>query len=101
MEMRISFAKDLEEVACEAIHFCVIGDGSPRDIPKEKKGKVLPWSDAFGLLDYAYDDGYGGADCHAVYCYTQNYIVFVGEYDGSTWPERIPRSPMECTPSMI
>lgn len=54
---------------------------------------VVPWEEAAQYLDYEYDSGYGGQDCHDVYIWTPTRVISVWEYDGSTWPYSIPRNP--------
>lgn len=102
-----TFAQDIEEVAQgEPILFAVIG-ASPRNYgtPDERyigadarKGEILTWDEARPLLDYEYDDGYGGADCHPVHVWTENKVIFVHEYDGSTYASYVPRNPSPLMP---
>ena len=61
-------------------------------------GKVMPWSEAKAILDYEYDNGYGGADCHPVFAWTETKIITVTEYDGATGPTWFPRNPTDVTP---
>ncbi len=35
----------------------------------------------------------GGADCYPFYAWTDDWIIFVREYDGATCLGRLPRSP--------
>ena len=67
----------------------------------EHAGRVLEWGQARDLLDYDYDTGYGGSDCHAVTVWTAERVFVVGVYDGSTWIQGIPRNPQPHDPSMI
>lgn len=98
--MQKSFWNDVCEAACgEPILSVVINKGSyafgrkSRKIPSEKLGVVLTAADAAPLLDYAYDDGFGVQDCHDIYAWTENLVLYVHEYDGATSVESVPRHP--------
>jgi len=65
----------------------------------EQYGKLITWNLARPILDYEYDSGYGGADCHAVYAWTETQVIFVTEYDGSTSLAEVPRNPTPCKPN--
>lgn len=65
--------------------------GYDNDIPFD--GELVSFQEAVSVLDYTYDTGYGGQDCHSIYAWTPTRILFVGEYDGSTWIEWRPRNP--------
>ena len=54
---------------------------------------ILTWEEARPHLDYEYDSGYGSQDCHNVYIWTPTRVIYIHEYDGSTWPETVPRNP--------
>lgn len=104
-----SFAADIEHRAKgEPIEAVVIGredDWDYHDDTWFRNGKppegILTWEEARPFLDYAYDDGYGGADCAPVWAWTATRVIFIGTYDGSTWVQDIPRSPTEGNPSHI
>lgn len=75
--------------------------GDKRDIvPPDKRGVPVSWAEAAPWLDYEYEDGFGGADCHAIYAWSKNFVYFIGEYDGSTGVQCVPRNPVESNPSM-
>ena len=57
------------------------------------------WEDAAKKIDYVYDSGFGGADCHAVIAWGEKYVYFVHEYDGATGISCVPRAPMRCAPT--
>lgn len=63
------------------------------------RGKLISADDAKPYLDYAYDSGFGAPDCHAVYLWTSNSVIFVSQYDGSTSIKSIPRNPCDCNPT--
>lgn len=56
-------------------------------------GKLLSWEEAKPLLNYEYDQGYGRVDCHMVTLWSKDWIYFIHEYDGATWPVSVPRNP--------
>lgn len=62
---------------------------------------VLPWAEAREWLDYEFDDGFGGADCHPIYAWTATRVMMIGEYDGSTRLEVVPRHPVACEPEYM
>ena len=68
-----------------------------RDIPIELCNVPLTVEQALPLLNYTYDTGYGSQDCHDVYVYTATRVIYVHEYDGSTWLESVPRNPPTAT----
>lgn len=68
-----------------------------RDIPIELCNVPLTVEQALPLLNYNYYDGYGSQDCHNVYVYTATRVIYVHEYDGSTWLESVPRNPPTAT----
>ncbi len=68
---------------------------------KEITGKVITWEEAEKWLDYMYDGGYGGEDCHPVTIWTATRVLFCGLYDGSTWVTSVPRHPIEHNPEFV
>lgn len=102
------FAEDIEKVAEEPILFAVIGemcwgqhnlDLIPR-YNEQPKGKLLAWSEAKKWLSYTAYDGYVAPTRNPVYCWTENYILFISKYDGKTSIEKIPRNPVDWMPEM-
>ena len=67
---------------------------------KIPKNVVLNWEEAKKYLNYEFDDGSGSPKCNAVYAWTKKKIIFVVQYDGSTFPCWVPRNPGICTPIM-
>jgi hypothetical protein len=102
------FKDDILEVTDdEPIIAIVIGEMGWSNYQEEGKpewkhivGKLISWKEAEPFLDYEYDTGYGAPDCQAIYAWTQNWIIFVTQYDGATWVSRIPRNPINCIPGM-
>jgi hypothetical protein len=64
-----------------------------------KQFPVEPWADASTKIDYEYNSGFGGADCHAVIAWGNRFVYFVHEYDGATGIQCVPRNPEPCAPS--
>lgn len=105
-----NFAQEIKDCAGETIRGIVISasksgysQGYPwneEEINKDAH-KVLTWRKAKPLLSYSYDAGYGDQDCHSIYAWTDNWIVLVSEYDGSTCVVKIPRNPVDCKPEPI
>lgn len=61
--------------------------------------KVIGRDEALCVLDVDYEAGYGGTDCPPVYAYTDNWIMVIHEYDGSTRWGCIERNPIDdCNP---
>lgn len=92
----------------EKIEAVVIGEMgwgvyNSEEVPRYEeipKGKVLSWREASKFLDFNFDSGYGSPRCMAVYAWTKSWVIAIGQYDGSTWPFRIPRNPKDCMPEM-
>jgi len=63
------------------------------DAPPKVEDRVYSWAEAKPILTYAYDAGFGGLDSHAIYAWTENWVIFVHEYDGAPGPQRVPRNP--------
>jgi hypothetical protein len=90
----VTFADEIEEAAeGEPILYAVIGkdwdsDGYT-DIPLDEP---LPWDVARAFLArdfYTYPP---------VYAWSDNWVVFVNTYDGSTSVRSLPRNPVKCHP---
>jgi len=94
----------LEDAAGEPIVAIVVAE-MDRDTHSDERviapidhNKVLAWSTVANALDYEYDPGYGGEDCHAITAWTPTRVIFCGCYDGSTWLQSVPRNPTDHTP---
>ncbi len=88
-----------EEAAGEPIEAIVIGEADIcHRLLKEIWGRVLSWEEAASHLDYDFDSGYGGAECHPIYAWTATKVIRVHEYDGSTSIGSVPRNPTPCKP---
>jgi hypothetical protein len=60
---------------------------------------VLSVEEGLSKLDQEFDDGFGGADCFPMYAWTKTRVFFIGEYDGSTELEWVPRHPIAIAPT--
>jgi hypothetical protein len=97
--MSQTLAEEIEAAAeGEPILSVVIGKYDDREIPTELLNRPLTWEKARPLLDYEYDHGYGGNDCHPIYAWTASWIIFIHECDGSTDVGAFPRNPVVCEP---
>lgn len=105
-----TFAEDIEEVAAgepiEAITVAPFGHHyGPEERERDDKGlpravwnTAYPWAALRPFLDYQYDTGYGGMDCHSIVAWTASQVIFVHEYDGSTSVVSAPRNPGDFEP---
>lgn len=85
---------------CELLVTFTAGDLRKLDrIPGEIANKVTTWAIAAPLIDFEYDNGYGGADTFPVTAWTANRVIYVSEYDGSTGVTWVPRHPIDHEPS--
>lgn len=93
----LAAAKECSDTLLEA----VVGQDD-RESYSERTHKgpypVESWASAAEKLNYEYDSGYGGADCHAVIVWGEKYVYFVHEYDGATHIAKMPRNPQPCEP---
>lgn len=84
----------------EAIAFGPYGWGYAPDegrgfVPAERQGEVMSLGEAMPYLtgSWAFDGGFGGAECHAVTIWTDKRVIFVVTYDGATRLASVPRDP--------
>lgn len=88
----------------ETIEAIVIGVHASRvwDDPREGfEDKVLSRNDGLRHLDYTYNNGLGGADCHPFHAWTKNWLICVSECDGSTGHSVLPRHPTAISPEFL
>jgi len=57
-------------------------------------GVVMTLEEAMPWLKKEFDDGYGSPECPPMAAYTENWIVSVYQYDGSTSSFTIRRNPI-------
>jgi len=71
-------------------------------VPKDKRKILLSYDEAKSYMTgWSFDGGYGSPECHSTFVWTDERIIFVGKYDGSTWLTSVPRNPMDCVPHMV
>jgi len=61
--------------------------------PKELINKPIMLKEVIDYFDYNFDSGYGGQECHDFYIWTKSKVLFIWEYDGSTYISSVPRNP--------
>jgi hypothetical protein len=71
-----------------------------KQIPWNMRGIALTWEQAKPLLDYEFSDGYGSPECHAIYVWSKDKVMWITQYDGSTTLSSMPRNPLNCQPDM-
>ena len=103
-----SLVEWIEEATSEPVLAVVIGemgwgDYGSENVPnynKQPRGRILSWEEAKPWLSYEFNSGYGAPGCNSIYAWTENWVLFVSQYDGATQLERIPRNPTNCMPEM-
>lgn len=97
-----TFAEDIEEAAGKEPILAIRIESRDRgwsfdavELDESYVGTPLTWDTARPLLDYEYDTGYGGQDCHDFTAWTASRVLFVHEYDGSTYVRTVDRNPTE------
>lgn len=68
----------------------------PRPVAPADLGKIMSWKQAEPLLA---EFAFGGYRCHTLFIWTDRRVMFVGTYDGATWLDDVPRSPVACKPT--
>jgi len=73
-----------------------------RPVPVDMLNKRMTLAKAKPYLnkDWSFYGGYGGADCHSIYAWTNKRIIWVSEYDGATSLDSAPLKPCDCKPDM-
>lgn len=64
-----------------------------RNVDEKYLNVILTPEVAFPLFDYKYDAGFGSMDCHDILIWSEKYIYYIYEYDGSTDIHALPRNP--------
>jgi hypothetical protein len=104
--MTVNLAEVFEEEAGEPILFAVVGqhyNAPNKHLPDQtpETRVVRPWAEARQMIDYFYDNGFGGADCHPVTAWSENWVLWVSEYDGATSVGERPRNPAAHQPEFF
>lgn len=90
----------------EVIQYCVIGSRGrnyQEDALRDAKidlivDEAISWGQARPLLNYEYERTSKARSCHAVYVWTQNYVVSISHYNQLTQFNFFPRRPVDCPP---
>lgn len=101
VNLRASFEEEAS-LRGDILRYAVVGwheNDEKRFEAYRREWPVQAWTVASKTLDYEYDSGFGGADCHAVVAWGDLCVYFVHEYDGATSIASVPRSPTACAPS--
>lgn len=97
-----TFAEDIELAAGDEPIISISVGPTRRwtwaDEPDHALGaEPVSWAEARPVLDYLFDAGYGGQDCHDIWAWTPTRVLFVHEYDGATCVASAPRNPTTFT----
>lgn len=85
----------------ETIEGVVLGQiGWNYEPDPEWVGKLMAWEQAKPIIDRPFYSGYGAPGCHAIYVWTNQRVLFISQYDGSTSLESVPRNPCDIKPEM-
>jgi len=77
------------------------GEPSPPPVPFDKRGVVLTLDEAESYMEsWSFYGGYGSPDCYATYIWTNQRVIWVIQYDGSTGLDSAPRHPRGDMPDM-
>ena len=77
------------------------GEPENKPVPEEKQGVVLTLEEAEPMMQtWSFYGGYGAPECYAVNVWTNQRILWVTEYDGSTCLDSATRNPKEGKPYM-
>ena len=73
----------------------------PPAVPYDKRGVVLSWEEARGMMQsWNFYGGYGAPNAYATYIWTNRRVILVTQYDGSTHLSAAPRNPSATMPDM-
>lgn len=100
----IEFLDDEETV--EGVVFGVFGwsgfdEPDEAKIPENMRGIVLSIDQAKPFMKgWSFYGGHGAPMCYAITVWTNENVIFVSQYDGSTRLESVPRNPVDHDPEM-
>lgn len=73
----------------------------PPAVPFDRRGVVLTWEEARPMMQsWNFYGGYGAPDAYATYIWTNQRVIWVTQYDGSTCLSDAPRIPSAIMPDM-
>jgi hypothetical protein len=64
------------------------------------KNQVLSWEEALPWIEYEFYDGWGLEECFPLFAWTENKVIAISCYDGSTSVFSVPRNPCDIEPFM-
>lgn len=71
----------------------------PPPVPFDKRRIVMTLEQAKPYMQsWEFEGGFGAPECYETYVWTNQRVIFVSEYDGSTGLNSVPRNPIECDP---
>jgi hypothetical protein len=77
------------------------GEPSPPPVPFEKRGVILSAEEGRPLMKgWSFFGGYGSPEAYAIRVWTNRRVIWVTQYDGSTWLSSAPRNPTAHLPDM-
>ena len=75
-------------------------DGVPL-VPFGLRGRMMSLSKAKPYMEgWSFYGGHGAPECYAVYIWTDQRVIWVTQYDGSTMLDDAPRNPQSVLPEM-
>ena len=80
-----------------------LGYGEPEDtpVPFDKRGLPMSLDEARPMMQsWKFARGYGAPSCYAVYIWTNQRVIWVTQYGGSTRLNSAPRNPRAIMPEM-
>lgn len=77
------------------------GEPKPPAVPFDKRGVILSWEESLPYLEgWDFYGGFGAPECYAVRVWTNQRVIWVTQYDGSTGLDSAPRNPTATMPNM-
>ena len=61
----------------------------------ELAGKLHTRDVTLAVMNYEHNTSYGSQECHELLAWTDNYVIYVEEYDGATGLTSKPRNPVQ------
>lgn len=56
-------------------------------------GTLVFYEKTLEVMNYTYDSGFGSMDCHDLKMWSEEYVYYIHEYDGSTSIAKLLRNP--------
>lgn len=95
-----------ELIAFEKEHndtiLCGVIGKAPDNAPRVRdQFTILSREDLLENLNYEFNGGHGGIQCHAMITWTSNYVLSIIEYEGAAILTHLPRNPVLCCPGYL